>query len=115
MFEEYNVTCNNCGWSGKREKPDLYVPCPACNSEKAFTVLENETGFEPTVKHNPPGTIPLEEVIAKDSIDNMKETINTFGKTEVWEMIEKLVGNIKFSQIEIYLEAVGQLENKGDK
>jgi hypothetical protein len=109
MFKPKKVVCNICNWEGQREEPDLYAPCPICDSQEII-VLEAKVNFggEKTF----PETISLEEIMAKDALDNMKETISKWGRTEVWEMIEKLVGNNKFSQIEIYLEAIKHLDEK---
>jgi len=113
MFKEFKVTCQKCGWTGKREEQDLHAPCPICEGEISKIGI-NIDSFEPTSKHNPPKTISLEELMEKDLVDNMKESINNMGKERIWNTINHLVSEARVSYINIYLIALGQLEDEGN-
>ncbi len=104
MFKQFQVTCGDCGWSSKREEQDLLAPCPICDKRNIqvndYDKPEKQSG------------VSVQEVIQLDLINNMKETIAKAGKDKAWDLVNQLNGEMRLSYINVYLEAIQDLEDK---
>ncbi len=104
MFKEFKVTCGDCGWSSKREEQDLLAPCPICDKRNIQVNGQDKPSEQAGVS--------LQEVIQLDLVENMKETIGKVGKDKAWDIVNTLTGKTRLSYINVYLEAIQDLEDK---
>jgi len=102
MFKEFPVTCGDCGWSSKREEHNLMAPCPICEGGN----IQIGNYDEPSEQAG----VSVQEVIQLDLMDNMKETISKVGRDKAWKLVNQLTGEMRLSYINVYLEAILDLE-----